>query len=168
MFVNKSGCVRRTPNWVRMDSIIGVWGMGGWLGPFPGLLLHSRFESSPNWSGWHLPEPCQRGEGHLNTRRGSRPWEERERRALWAWRGCRVVLPSSRQAGEGGRSTPPLPFSRRSEVHLAEQKSTILPQGPREDTQPVCLVRGQNQPCGLARATSHFWPLIFPLAQEAG
>lgn len=130
MFVNKCGCMRRTPNWVRMDSITRVW---GWEGEsLLGLLLHSDFESSPSWGegGWHLPEPCQPGDGPLNTWQDSRPWEERERRALFTWRGCRMVLSPSRQAEEGGRSTPPPLLLQKVRGCLEDGQSSILPHAP--------------------------------------
>lgn len=140
--MNKCGCVRRTPNWVRMDSIIGIW---GWEGrSFPGLLPHSDFESSPNWRGWHLPEPRQHGEGHLNTRRGSKPWEERERRALFAWRGCRMVLSSSREAKEGGRSTPPPPILQKVRS-LSRGAEACYPAPRAQGEHSACLPHGRTE-----------------------
>lgn len=54
----------------------GFHNVGLWIGrgSSPNLLLPE--------AGWHLQELCQHGEGLLNTQRGSKPWEERERRAL--------------------------------------------------------------------------------------
>ena len=161
MFVNKCGCVRRTPNWVRMDSVIGVWGWEG--ASFPGRLLRSDFESSPSWRGWHVPEPCRRGQGPLNTGRGSGPWDERERRALSPGA---AILRSPHLPARLKRLDDrccPLPFSRRSEAVWKTARALSYPRalGEHSAWPPP---EGTDLACDLVRATSRFWPLIFPWA----
>lgn len=142
--VYKCGCVRRTPNWVRMNSIIGAW---GWEGESsPGILLHSDFEYSPIWRVWHLPEPCQHGEGLLNTQQGSSLGKRgREEHSFPG----EAVVWSSHLPGRLKRvenQHHPLPFSRRSEAvwKTARALAYPMPQGPWENTQLVFLTRGQN------------------------
>lgn len=144
MFVDKYGYVRRTPNWVGMESIIGVWSrrVSPSLSPSSTLVLNPL----SHCAGWHLPERCQHGEGLLNTQRGSKPWEERERRALFLERMsyAPLVFQPVRRGWKANNTPSHSPEGQ--EAGWRSGRALFYPKhrGTRESTQLLFLVRGQN------------------------